>query len=803
MLANAFETLRAPTNYNTRDIAQHIQLLDDVPGETKEQSRVRLLSPGERVFDELTTVRGGDYDATLSDADKKLYAHIVATISSTKILPISQEAAYEWFRSVKAGLNGENKPNKTTLKKKLTALAGDDPWIAQGAAAICTRCAMENELEKDTKHAATAWDAAMQWWQIFFTKAKVDSANSFAIQRDDKSKQLCGEAWDGFRAELVRGIKERCVGQYVDENRGAAINACLSALTKNSLRQIDSNAYEETFRNTELRIRTRLNNSHTVTEADSLWRGLPEAMRSSPAILSCMFSSMSDEVKTIETGYGKNDDIIAMWKDLDCEKLKNSTDPEIRAGLNKYYEAVSAAVRNTFGGESPDQKKMRAFEPLLRHLPSDYQVAKNPSNEPIKPEYFLGIVSMLVLDVVLMEIETCPKSEAKKRGKELWLKIKSVTPDEDIHGEVRRSAVTNTMLKLRERDDTEFTLEVLSEFPPDQTFNTNDFTDIGHFIAHTRINTLLMKLVEGSPTDSDAPNTLRELTELIRSEGHRDSEYEENYTTVLKNLLIGCVNVVMEDNDYGGRAKELGLSICDKLPQSTTFPSGDGVLTLDKIRELLTGGGGNKDIRRIAELISKLNDTSGYYGADDDVNELVLLGLSYSSHKFNESQNVGMVIHIVLHNLAMRTNDSNLERVALVGSNMFDKSSISDGGSSSGSGKGNLLTGLLAIIAGLIGAVIKFFPWLIEKVYDKITDITFSAGRTFRRKFSYKVGNLLEKILGCLLSVLAVLILPAICAVLIYLFKWTVPGWFRNLAMGYFVVSGALCLFSIIVFVKD
>ncbi|MCL2697083.1 MAG: hypothetical protein FWE74_03250, partial [Oscillospiraceae bacterium] len=176
MYRNAFEELKAATDYGSRGIAQQIKqlLCEGVPKEETEPHRLYLLKPENYLFDELMTVRGADYSAEADSQKNDEYMASVRLLVGCDCVPISVSAAYGWYCDLEKYLS-ESTKTKAAIHKIIRNNAKSDPWVLQGMAAVLSRAAIILEIESPAK-APAVWESAFSAWIKFFTMTDVKSS---------------------------------------------------------------------------------------------------------------------------------------------------------------------------------------------------------------------------------------------------------------------------------------------------------------------------------------------------------------------------------------------------------------------------------------------------------------------------------------------------------------------------------------------------------------------------------------------------------------------------------------------------
>ena len=597
MYTNAFEKLKAPTNYNTRDISRHIQLLlsEGAFRDDTEPCRLILLSPSERLFEELMTPRDADYeaDAVFSDED---YQEVMFKLTGIRATPVASGSAHGWLSAMRSSLDSPSKITRILLKKALYRRAADDPWLLQGAAALCTRAAIYAETN-DSAHAHSAWNNALELWQKFFASAELTTVHCYAMQSDAATKEACSKAWKGFLSRLVQDIYTRCTVEYISQNDGEAINACLTSLKSSSVRLLEPTLHEKALAAVEPSISASLSKSTNLQEALGLWEGLPESFKTKPSILSRLFTAMSTETVSIDKGYGDYRIVEKAWGLIGGEKLMESSDIEIKAALSKYFDAVSLLTRNAMQEENGKNGalKMTAVKALLCHVDKNHTVATDPSGEKMTPATFFSLMAMKELSKDIEGISKIKRGDAKKKGAAMWRKIVAATPGEDVGGEMRKGITTTILLRLRERGDNDFMDAYLESFPLEQEINSEDLATLEDALDNFRAEKgrkeameLLEAFSKGDPTSSSTRNHLSALSRFVAQNSGMAGGLNEAYMSVLKGKLIDCVNAYGRNRDSD--AKQLADMLLILLPESTTFPAGKNKkLTMNDIRNVLSG----------------------------------------------------------------------------------------------------------------------------------------------------------------------------------------------------------------------
>lgn len=511
MYTNAFEFFRVPTSYNTRDISGAAQMLqaDGIPKTETEPFRTRLLNPAKRLQEELLTPRDADYDSGESG-----YGSLAEMLTGVKCCPVPAQAAAGWAKQIPQQI-----ASRSALKKFILGQVGADPWIIQGAAALCTRTAMEAE-HREPNRACGIWENALTYWQAFFAAEQVAGSFCCAMQKTAKDKDACAAAWKNFRNELVKDIAGRCAEDYIQQNNGAAVNACLNILQSAPIRLLEPRVYEKTLDQLESSLGVALMKSTKLSEALALWDGLPDDLKGKPSLISTLIAAMTTETERLEIGFGDANLIERAWKHVNGPELERSGDIEIKAALKKFYDQVARLARDVYG--LPDDELFAArYQPavaLLKLLPEDFVVATEATTQEIVyPEKFVALLAqrryMKDLDEAFDEIPNLGSYQAESKGAALWELIEQATPGEDNSGETRQSLTTRALIELRKRGETDFTKRFLEAFPKNQKFHTDDFRDIEDYLdrmdsePNAALQELLKALESMSANNADTPVT--------------------------------------------------------------------------------------------------------------------------------------------------------------------------------------------------------------------------------------------------------------------------------------------------------
>jgi hypothetical protein len=563
MYENAFEKLKAATHYGTRGIAQQINALhsENVPREETEPYRLYLLSPANYLFEELLTVCGADYDLSINESEKTGYIDVAKKLTGAKIVPIGVHAAYAWYAELTKSLIDVPKPTKTAIKKAIVGAAKSDAWISQGAAALCTRAAIAAETE-DPAHAPSIWDSAFDWWKIFFAAMDVSGSQCFLTEKDSKKKEICTAAWGNFRNRLIEDIQKRCF-VYITENKGASVNACLETLMLSNVRLIYPQIFDDTLKSVSLKISVAVSKCVCLADALNLWEGLGDSLQKSASVISAMLGAMAAEVDKIDKGHG---DIAALenaWTKLDCEALQSSGNIETAPALKAYYTTVCTVSSRVYGDESSlnREKNLSAIAILLRQLPSNYVVGHTATDDITAT----GLLSNITFEPKLEQIRKIKLADSYNEGRQMWAQIHSMTPD---GGGARKNLTTRVLFKLQERNDDLFTIRYLGAFPKEQTFNSDDYKNIGDFIEKLNNNLAVSQLVETIekiPTMTDGAASGKSAYELFKKAAQAAPDADVN-KGILTHILI---KLREKDN------RQFTLAFVKQFPRDLIFNSED------------------------------------------------------------------------------------------------------------------------------------------------------------------------------------------------------------------------------------
>jgi len=497
MYRNAFEEIDASTDFSSKDIGLQVKqkMADGIEQQVLEPYRRLLISPDGRLTEELLTLRGGDFEAPEPKKSKEFQKIAELLSGSTVRSPFKLGAICSFIQ-----IFGDTPPTKRqTVSDTITNAGRNDPWIYQGAAAICTRMALEAEVN-DSKHAREAWENAFRWWEKFFAAEKTaQNAYAYQLERDAAKKAICESTWFSFRMELINNIVKRCTVDYIADNNARASASCLSVLKASAVRVLAPKAYEEALAAYERSLSVSISKINNVDSGISFWEKLPVDLQSYPSVLSKIIELFAKEIDRYEQGFSKTKDIIRCWKKLNCT---DNAEWEVKNSVKQFYERTARLVRECASEEDKKHLRDGAFE-LLVLLPEDFVVATQyDTKEEITASMFMknqkrkGLVDGFE-EVIEEHVLTSPLEDAYVSGVAVWNTIREITDDDTSDSaEFRKALTTNVLVKLQERDENSFTVSFLGAFPRGQVFNTTDFKNIGDYVDKLKGRAAVDELIE-------------------------------------------------------------------------------------------------------------------------------------------------------------------------------------------------------------------------------------------------------------------------------------------------------------------
>ncbi len=594
MYKNAFEELKAATEYGGKGISQQIKMLqsEGVTRDETEPFRLYLLKPENYLFDELMTARGADYNANKDEID--IYKYFVNMLTGIDETPICFNAAHGWFMQVKPHITTEIK-TKSAFKKALTAAAKDDPWILQGAAALLTRAAIYCETNS-LKDVIKTWDAAFDMWNKFFAAADVSTSQCYILEKDAKKKEMCSAAWNNFRTRLAQDIYDRAF-EYLNEKNGASFNVLIQALELSYILQAAPELYDRALAEAQSRTMSTIEECVEINELITFWKTLPSNYQSKSKVIAAALRVMTKEAANIGKGLGNANALIQFWNLSRICSHKDTNDLDIAPEMKNFYNSVGITALDFWNDiKSPDRaKNLDIIETISIVLPDGHFIA-NSSDGPFTAKKMRTSLGIEKLNPKIEKfIDSSPKDSATVT---FYKDILNDVNSEKAKGNTEINKLfedlcimkviqcSNEVVTSNNTNAKELALLICSNLPPDSKFpiSENQFISLDEIKGYInnagaiskimRIQELIDKFTKGKPTDSATKNAYSKL--FLEIKEANDNTLNDVFKTICINKVLECLTVVAAGNDFYNNAKTLGKEVCGDLPYGTLFPISDG-----------------------------------------------------------------------------------------------------------------------------------------------------------------------------------------------------------------------------------
>jgi hypothetical protein len=383
MQENRFEAIGASPSYTHKEIKQHLLGLD-MPNEEKELIRQALLDAGTRMEEELGTFRESEYEWTPTEADERVYRRIMSLllpgIFSWPVPGLT--VVSRWFRAFMASdAIFASLPLPDAAAVAAAADAIKDPWDAQTMALFHMRAALA--LEQEGREDATGlWDKSLEWWQKFFASASVKDSYTYQMQRDDSSRAVCREVWDGYINQIAKGIYQRCTSEYFKANKPQGVGVCLSTLALPRVKAIAGTLSDQALGEAELNLQAQLDAAYAgsyIKGVAPLLEDLPDVLWLSPLVAAKAIGLLKREAERRQTD--DKAEIAAAheiwdWMLYDLDDLLSSKEVDI--ALKSFYSVLCVTFNVLFNKMTATQSHVEIADILLilDMLPMDYSVAE-------------------------------------------------------------------------------------------------------------------------------------------------------------------------------------------------------------------------------------------------------------------------------------------------------------------------------------------------------------------------------------------------------------------------------------------
>lgn len=418
---NRFEALGAPPTLSTKELSMHMKMIPSsvLSPELRTQYGGDLLKPKVRLYDELTTLR---FTLTQEgEAEDKLYRKACKLLTHASGEPIP----YRFFRQEflrlleECGCSEQSAPSELSARLLNNAIGSiGDIWLYQAYAALFLRIA-ENSETSDPKNAPRAWHAALNAYQRFFAEARVEDSVAYRVQTEEKFRQDCRDAWNGFLAEQVEGVYRRMRG-YIQQCSANRVSACMQTLQLSTAGAIQPGLFERAAQDSLELYARAIRSAPSLRLAAEMFDRCPKELldcdeenQCKGAILGAIKAAVerftegaSPTDSTKEDGARKRanagvkkstaqgsaagsdiDLIIDLDGKLDFTNLYANGAASLRKEMKELFESVAEFSRTVVNNDRIEFT--REYEFLMAILPPDHMVGL-VSGVRRYPDYFVG-----------------------------------------------------------------------------------------------------------------------------------------------------------------------------------------------------------------------------------------------------------------------------------------------------------------------------------------------------------------------------------------------------------------------------
>lgn len=489
-----------------------------------------LLNPKIRLYDELTTLRFPARPG--AEETSKLYRHACKLLTHASGEPIPYRFfKQEFLRLLEdCGCDEQSAPSELSERMLNNAIGSiGDIWLYQAYAALFLRVAESSETS-NPKNAHRAWHAALNAYQRFFAEASVEDSCSFQVQKEEKFRQDCREAWDGFLADLVEGVYQR-MGGYILQCDADRICACYRTLQLSTARVIQPNLLERAVQESLEPYARAIRNAPSLQIATELFDCCPEELLEYDKESQCkraMLGAMKTAVEYLlkhertedstEQGGASDLDRIMEWAErLDLVNQYTNGAVSLRKDMKDLFHSVASFVLAVNNNDKVNLTREMEF--LLTILPDNYVVG-TLRGENLNPSYFMGIFAKKnVIRLINGELYLgVSEREVRALGQKVQAYIDSIVPKGHFRdktlGELNAAWVTNLRIRFSDEQMFQAGLEAFPDDWPIAGETTKTFRAVRRTAESARLESEALSLLEAARS---AKSGTREEEEKLRA----------------------------------------------------------------------------------------------------------------------------------------------------------------------------------------------------------------------------------------------------------------------------------------------
>jgi hypothetical protein len=583
---NLYETLGAPPTLSSKDLSMHIKMMPStlLSKEQRTQYGGELLNPKTRLYNELKTLRFPPRPGP--EEINSLYKKVCQKLSHASGEPIP----YRFFKAEFQQLLedcGYTKHSslaeltETTLNNAIDQIT--DIWRFQGYAALLLRIAENSELS-DPKNAHRAWLAALKAYQRFFATADVKDSCAYRTQTEEKFRQDCREAWDGFLAEQLEGVSQR-MKRYIQKNNADGVGACMQTLQLSIVKTIAPALSKSAMQDSLLPYASAIQTAASLAAAGAMFNNCPKTLLAQDARGECkraMIGALKKATDQLLAGDADIAEIIRWANTLNVKELYQKGALLVKKDAGDFFEACAKFIRSVIQDHKFDRTK--EMELLVTILPADFVIAKS-DKEDLKQDDMLGYgVLMYLNDMFEKEVtEKMSESAAKLIGRRAYRMIDESIP-EGAYRDATLGKVNRIMIVQLQKKNVsgESFLAFIDIFPgnwPIDSPQVHNFRELKEGMIGDPLIAQALKLLkearEASPGTYTHKQAVRALIDFACANpgidlGREDLKFKQLVDQTLIQAFVGSVNAYMESKTPSRAPDPFDLDPFDVLGMSRT-----------------------------------------------------------------------------------------------------------------------------------------------------------------------------------------------------------------------------------------
>ena len=622
---NLYEVLGAPPTLSSKDMSMHIKMMPSTLLSKEERTKYsgELLNTKIRLYSELKTLRFPPRPG--AEEINSLYKTVCKKISHASGEPIPYRFFKAEFEKLLKDCNytAHSSPaelTETTLNNAIEQIT--DIWRYQGYAALLLRIA-ENSEESDPQNAYRAWLAAIKAYQRFFAKADVQDSCTYRAQTEEKFRQDCREAWDGFLVEQLEDVGRR-LKRYIQKNKTDSVGACMKTLQLSVVKSIAPALSESVMQDTLLPYASAIRMAPTLKTAGEMYNNCPTTLLAQDERGECkraMLGALKKATDQLTAGNADIAEIVRWAGTLKVTELYQKGALLLKKDAGDFYEACAKFIRDVIQDKKFDHVK--EMELLVTILPADFVIAKSDKDD-LKRDDMRGYGVMLSIDDTFEKEVTASMSTyaATAISKRVYRMIDDSIPEGDFAyeryatlGKVNRFLIVKLQGKSISR---EAFLAFIDIFPNNWPIDIPQISNFGELKKNMAGDPLIAKALERLKEAREAePGSYmqeRKIKALIDFAcenphldlGQKDLKFKELVDQTLIQAFVGSINAYMKlNNSFNpndrfnfdsirdvaakqNQAKDV-MQVCGSfLPRRTKLPAeGSAKLTTDSLMEKL------------------------------------------------------------------------------------------------------------------------------------------------------------------------------------------------------------------------